>query len=110
MQTIVAIMNKEWNNFIINISWENADLVRQLWLKLIAIIPNIRIPQAGLSSDEQSFFFIWDDGKHYLDIELFDNAQLDWFYLNRENNILDGSEEPTTLTIELISYLERYAI
>ncbi len=103
-------MNKEWSKYLENLSWIHSDVVRQLWSKLIALVPNLRIPQTGLIPDETSFCFAWDNKDNYLDIEVFPDATFEWFYRNRNNNTLAGSEEAINIIDDtLIDYLHKYA-
>lgn len=103
-------MYNEWNQYLKNISWTYRERVQSTWLYLTTAIPTIRIPYAGTSPDEQSFFFVWDNGNYYIELEILSDS-FEWFYRNRLTNELAGSEHSVESIEEvLLEYLRKYAI
>jgi hypothetical protein len=40
----------------------------------------------------------WDAGRHYLDIDIFSDGTMQWFYRDRETKELDGSPDEKRVT------------
>lgn len=106
------INNKiDYDDYLNQISWKYKHLVIDLWNKLNEIVTNIIPPQSGQSYDGKSFFLCWSKNEHYLDIDLFADGSLEWFYRNRTTQECSGTEEPVkSIDGQIIQYLELCAI
>lgn len=79
-------------------------LAKQLWDMLSYYVKELPIPQAGLFSNGVEF--AWDIGDHHLDIELYYDNHIEWFYRNRDTDeCIDGECTLTCITVDILSKL-----
>ncbi len=65
-------------------------------------------PPLGALTEEGSYQFVWDHGRHHLLAEILPAGRYDWFYRDRETGRLDGEEDlPFVETAKLRRRLER---
>jgi hypothetical protein len=65
-----------------------------------------------LRADDGSLHMAWDGGRHYVDVDLFCDGSIEWFYRDRQTEDLDGAEEAcaaSPLPRGLVSRLTRVA-
>jgi hypothetical protein len=83
--------DREWRTFLSGLQSKRARDVRALWTHLRAALPALPVPRAGAVPDD-GFQFVWDHGRHHLNIELVEPGQAEWFYLDRATRQTAGEE------------------
>lgn len=80
--------------------------IKEFWNKIKQDFPLIDDPQTGLSNDG-SYQFVWNKAEHHLDIDIYDDGSIDWFYRNSFSKKIDGTDESKDFLISeaLIKYL-----
>jgi len=82
--------------------------VRKIWTDLWDQIGfRLRVPMTQITSDG-AVQLSWDSGRHYLDIDVYPDGSLAWFYRDRTTGELNGTEDNTlrTLTNDLVNRLD----
>jgi len=70
--------------------------------------PKLRVPLTQPTVDG-AIQLAWDAGRHYLDIDVFSDGTMQWFYRDRQTKELDGSPDDaraTGIPPELVRRLE----
>jgi len=81
-------------------------LANDLWAKVCAAFPDPPAPSQASSLEDGGYMIVWDAWKHHLDIEVYANGEIFWFYRNREIEKLAGNEDSTDeLEDEFVGYL-----
>src|SRR5205823_5953034 len=74
------------------ISGETASRAWNIWLQLKNAAGEVlRVPDASAGPDDE-FIFIWNSPEHYLEVEILADGTLEFFYRNRYNGSLWGSD------------------
>lgn len=47
-----------------------------------------------IRGDDGSLHLAWDAGRHYVDVDVFTDGTIEWFYRDRTTETLDGPEDP----------------
>lgn len=76
----------DWEDYLVFLeSKEYGERIIDIWKQIINIVPNISEPQAGYFEEYKCFEIVWNNKKHHLEIDIFDDGTIEWFYLDREN-------------------------
>ena len=103
------VEDEKWTAFLNGLSGNYADAARALWGKLVRSVPQIRIPQAGPTPDG-SFQLVWDRGEHHVEVDVYPEGHLEWFYRNRRTGEVEGADEQIgDLPPLLVKHLESCA-
>ena len=98
----------EWNEFIDRLSNQNlARTLRAFWNKLQSL--GTPLPSAILDEVDSFIQLAWDREEHHLDIDLFVDGSLDWFYRNRATDEMDsnGDDKISEISDDLVKRLQQ---
>ena|ERR1700722_3280800 len=102
----------DWASFINDVSpSECKKSMQKLWDMLLTHREDMPIPTTcgGYEDAGTGCQFIWDGGEHHLEIEITDDNELEWFYMNRKNekDIAGRDGEKLGVSEELGGYIGR---
>jgi hypothetical protein len=92
--------NEKWRAFVVSLAkppWtftgEHVAAVTTLWEDLNTRFSyTLPLPLTQPTNDG-NIQLAWDQGRHYVEIDVCPDGQLEWFYRDRETNELDGTED-----------------
>ena len=70
----------------------HASLVRRLWEVASAKLGFVLPAPVTQLTNEGSIQLVWDRGHHYVEVDVYPNATVAWFYKNSVTGMLAGSE------------------
>lgn len=88
--------HSNWSNYIAklpdSIPEQHQAHIRAMWNSIKSFAPNPTQAELVNNIDPACFSFIWDKGHHHLDIDLWEDGYAEWFYRNRRNDEVDGTD------------------
>jgi hypothetical protein len=63
---------------------------RQVWAKLKAALPGLRMPAAGVT--EHGMFYVWVLGELRVSMDFELNGESDWFFIDLKSNQCTGAD------------------
>lgn len=100
------------HNFVFSLS--TIRLAKQVWNNIYSYEidkgKKIKVPIACPSSNEDSFMFSWHSPPHYLECEIFDKNNLEYYYMNfeTEEDWLEECSDYKHISIPLSYMLELF--
>ncbi len=91
---------------------EHVAAVRAIWSELLRFLgAELRIPRTQPTA-EGGVLLAWDLGSEHLELEVFPDRSLHWFYRDRKTNHFEGSnDEPVrSIVVPLRDHLNRVAL
>jgi hypothetical protein len=89
-----SLLLQDWATYIAAMGCQT--LSRQLesfWRRALAASGGKLRPPIALPQEDGSVHLAWDNGPLHLEVDLFQDGTIEWFYRNRKTNELDGTDD-----------------
>ncbi len=111
--TAESAPERDWRRYLehltsIGLATSHTEHVRCYWARLRHVLPTVRIPAAGPTADG-ALQLAWDRGRHHVDLDIYADGRVDWFYLDRNTGETAGGEGTSSrVPDELHRYLQAF--